>query len=72
MFFYVCTTKSPLICPRISWHVVLCEVSDVVLLDPKAEVGARNSRRLAALYAGSAAGFEVTHHLFLGAALALC
>jgi phenylalanyl-tRNA synthetase beta chain len=37
------------------------ELSDVVLKDPKNEVGARNERRLAAIYgAAASAGFEVS------------
>ena len=41
--------------------VRLFEVSDVVLLAPEAEVGARNERRLAAAVCGPAATFEVAH-----------
>lgn len=41
--------------------VRLFEVSDVVLLTPEAEVGARNERRLAAAVCGPAATFEVAH-----------
>ena len=41
----------------------LFEVSDVVLLDGAADVGARNERRLAALYTGPTAGFDVVHGL---------
>ena len=41
--------------------VRLFEVSDVVLLAPEAEVGARNERRLAAAVCGPAATFEVIH-----------
>ena len=43
--------------------VNLFEVSDVVLLDPAKDVGARNCRRLAAIHAGPAAAFEVVHGL---------
>ncbi|KAK9822691.1 hypothetical protein WJX81_001468 [Elliptochloris bilobata] len=43
--------------------VRLFEVSDVVLLAPGAEVGARNERRLAAAVCGPAATFEVIHGL---------
>ena len=40
----------------------LFQISDVVLLDAETEVGARNERRLCALYANQAAsGFEVVH-----------
>lgn len=41
----------------------LFEVTDVLLLDPATDVGARNERRLAALYTGPSAGFEVIHGL---------
>ena len=37
------------------------EVSEVVLLDPSQDTGARNSRRLAAMYAGPTAGLEIVH-----------
>ena len=39
----------------------LFEVGDVVLIDPEADVGARNSRRLLVLYCNQKAGFEVVH-----------
>lgn len=39
------------------------EVSDVVLRDDVAEVGARNIRRLCAVYANKSAGFEIIHGL---------
>ena len=41
----------------------LFEVSDVVLLDKKKAVGARNERRLVAVQAAREAGFEVVHGL---------
>jgi phenylalanyl-tRNA synthetase beta chain len=41
----------------------LFEISDVVLLDPAASVGARNERRLAAVVCNREAGFEVIHGL---------
>jgi phenylalanyl-tRNA synthetase beta chain len=46
----------------------LFEISDVVLPDPhhvftRSRVGARNSRRLCAVYAGPASGFEIIHGL---------
>lgn len=41
----------------------LFEVSDIMLLDSTTDVGARNERRLAALYTGPTAGFEVIHGL---------
>ena len=37
----------------------LFEVGDVVVLDPEADVGARNSRRLLVLYSNVQSGFEV-------------
>ncbi|XP_014468501.1 PREDICTED: phenylalanine--tRNA ligase beta subunit [Dinoponera quadriceps] len=39
------------------------EVSDVVLRDDTAEVGAYNNRRLCAVYANKSAGFEIIHGL---------
>lgn len=47
----------------ISQTVRLFEVSDVVLKDPSSDVGARNERRVGALYTGPTAGFEVIHGL---------
>lgn len=41
----------------------LFEVSDVVLRDSETEVGARNNRRLCAVYANKSAGFEIIHGL---------
>ncbi|CAL1677540.1 unnamed protein product [Lasius platythorax] len=41
----------------------LFEVSDVILRDDKTEVGARNNRRLCAVYANKSAGFEMIHGL---------
>ncbi|CAD6209001.1 GSCOCG00003648001-RA-CDS [Cotesia congregata] len=41
----------------------LYEISDVVLRDPQAECGARNQRRLCALYYNKSAGLEVIHGL---------
>ena len=43
--------------------VRLFELGDVVLLDPGRDVGARNARRLLALYSATKAGFEVVHGL---------
>lgn len=43
--------------------VKLFEVGDVVRLDDSRDVGARNSRRLLALYSNTKAGFEVVHGL---------
>ncbi|VDL86095.1 unnamed protein product [Nippostrongylus brasiliensis] len=39
----------------------LFELQDVVLKDPSSDVGARNERRLAAVYYNKAAGFEIIH-----------
>jgi phenylalanyl-tRNA synthetase beta chain len=39
------------------------EIGDIVLLDPSTETGARNARRLAALYSDLSAGFEYIHGL---------
>ena len=41
----------------------LFELSDVVLLDTAKDVGARNERRLAAIFYGKSSGFEVIHGL---------
>lgn len=41
----------------------LFEISDVVLLSPDHDVGARNSRRLVAVNCDKASGFEVVHGL---------
>lgn len=41
----------------------LFEVGDVILPEPEAETGARNERRLVALYSGKESGFEVVHGL---------
>jgi len=43
--------------------VKLFEVTDVVLRDAASDTGARNERRLAALYSSTTAGFEVIHGL---------
>ena len=43
--------------------VKLFEVSDVVLLCPDRDVGARNCRRLVAVYCDRTSGFEVVHGL---------
>lgn len=39
------------------------QVADVVLQDPQHEVGARNERRLCAVYCGMSSGFEIIHGL---------
>lgn len=41
----------------------LFEISDVVLKDPAAEVGARNERHLAAVFYNKSPGFEIIHGL---------
>ncbi|CAK1579192.1 unnamed protein product [Parnassius mnemosyne] len=41
----------------------LFEISDVVLKDKSSETGARNERRLCAVYCGRAAGFQFVHGL---------
>ena len=41
----------------------LFEISDVVILDPTTDVGARNERHLCAIYTGHTDGFEVIHGL---------
>lgn len=41
----------------------LFEISDVVLVDEAAEVGARNERRVAAINCNKSAGFEIVHGL---------
>ncbi|XP_046967013.1 phenylalanine--tRNA ligase beta subunit [Vanessa cardui] len=41
----------------------LFEISDVVIKDETAETGARNERRLCAVYCGRAAGFQFVHGL---------
>jgi phenylalanyl-tRNA synthetase beta chain len=43
--------------------VRLFEISDVILLDDSADVGARNERRLGAIYAGPHSCFEIIHGL---------
>mmetsp|Transcript_19762 Transcript_19762/g.33978 ORF Transcript_19762/g.33978 Transcript_19762/m.33978 type:complete len:594 (+) Transcript_19762:62-1843(+) len=50
-----CNRKSPL-------PINIFEISDVVVLDPSTDVGARNIRRLAALHTNvNSSGFEVIH-----------
>jgi phenylalanyl-tRNA synthetase beta chain len=43
--------------------VRLFEISDVMHLDSSTDTGARNERKLAALFSGTSAGFEVIHGL---------
>jgi len=43
--------------------VRLFEISDVVLKDASRDVGARNERRLCAVYCDTSSGFEVVHGL---------
>lgn len=46
---------------RVNLPVKIFETSDVVHKDSSADVGARNNRRLGALYCGNTSGFEVIH-----------
>lgn len=47
-------------CPRfLSFSMQLFEISDVCLLDSSRDVGARNERRITALYCNLTSGFEV-------------
>ncbi len=39
----------------------LFEVSDVITVDKTVDVGAKNERRIATIYSGMTAGFEITH-----------
>ena len=48
-----------------SVYMQLFELSDVVLLDPSKDVGAKNERHLAALYCNVNSGFEVGFPLLL-------
>lgn len=48
---------------RMPKPIKLFEITDVVLMDPATDVGARNRRHLIALYGGSHSGFEVVHGL---------
>ncbi|GAU97504.1 hypothetical protein RvY_08786 [Ramazzottius varieornatus] len=48
---------------KMSLPIKLFEISDVVLKDSTKEVGARNHRRLSALYYGKTSGFEIVHGL---------
>ncbi|CAH1419741.1 unnamed protein product [Lactuca virosa] len=43
--------------------IKIFEVGDVAVLDESKDVGARNQRRLAALYCGATSGFELIHGL---------
>ncbi|KAK6627846.1 hypothetical protein RUM44_010325 [Polyplax serrata] len=43
--------------------IKIFEVSDVVLADPKAEVGAKNERHLCAVFCNKTSGFEIIHGL---------
>lgn len=43
--------------------IKIFEVGDVALLDESTDVGAKNHRRLAALYCGATSGFELIHGL---------
>jgi len=47
-------------------HVVplrLFEIGDVVMTDPHTDVGAKNVRKISALYCGQTSGFEIIHGL---------
>jgi phenylalanyl-tRNA synthetase beta chain len=48
---------------KIADGMKLFEISDVVMVDGAADVGARNNRHLAALYTSHSSGFEVIHGL---------
>jgi phenylalanyl-tRNA synthetase beta chain len=48
---------------RVNLPVKIFELSDVVLKDATSDVGARNKRRLGALFCGNVSGFEVIHGL---------
>lgn len=48
---------------KVQRPVKLFELSDVVLLDPSSEVGAKNERHLMALFCDDHSGFEVIHGL---------
>lgn len=48
---------------RLPLPLKIFQVADVVLLDPKHEVGARNERHLSAVFCNSTSGFEVIHGL---------
>lgn len=48
---------------RVALPVKIFELSDVVLKDNESDVGARNHRRLGALFCGNVSGFEVIHGL---------
>ena len=44
--------------------IKLFEVSDIVVLAPEVETGAKNVRRVAAVYTAKLSGFEIIHGLF--------
>lgn len=48
---------------RMPLPLKLFEISDVVVIDATAEVGARNERRMVAINCNKSAGFEVVHGL---------
>ena len=56
---------------KFTYPVRLFEVSDVVLKDSTSDVGARNERRLVAIYSNLSSGFEVVHGLVDGIMRAL-
>ncbi|KAL6042202.1 phenylalanine--tRNA ligase [Balamuthia mandrillaris] len=43
--------------------IKIFEISDVMLIDPSTDVGARNNRNLCAIYCNTTSGFEVIHGL---------
>ncbi|EDS36637.1 phenylalanyl-tRNA synthetase beta chain [Culex quinquefasciatus] len=57
------TAQNPGRKPQNALPLKLFEVSDVVLADSKAEVGAKNERRVCAVNCNKTAGFEVVHGL---------
>jgi phenylalanyl-tRNA synthetase beta subunit len=55
-------SSAPLIA-TFHWWTTNLQISDVVLQDATTDTGARNVRRLCALYAGPTSGFEIVHGL---------
>lgn len=68
-FQVVRTTLIPGLLKSVSYNksaplpIKVFEISDVVLLDPNEETGAKNVRRLCALYYDKKSGFEIIHGL---------
>lgn len=48
---------------RMPLPIKIFQIADVVLQDPNHEIGARNERRLCAVFCGMSSGFEVIHGL---------